>query len=241
MLHKTRGIVFRTIPYSDSSIIAHIYTRVFGLQSYLVSGAHARKSKVKATILQPLSIVEMSVTNREKTTLHRISDLVPVHAWTSIPFDIRKSSLVLFLNEILYKSIKEEESNPELFDFISHSLQILDLTQESCSNFHLVFLSRLAGLLGFAPHGSFSKETSIFNMNEGYFQSHEPSHAHFMPAETAEIFSIVLEANFENSHRLAITSRQRKALLLYMIQFYQLHISTMKEIKSHTVLEEVMG
>jgi DNA repair protein RecO (recombination protein O) len=241
MLHKTRGIVFRTIRYSDNSIIAHVYTRLFGLQSYLVSGAHGRKAKVKASVFQPLSIVEMNVSNREKSSLHRISDLVQTHAWVTIPFDIRKSSLVLFLNEILYKTIREEESNPELFDFISHSLQMLDLTEESCSNFHLIFLSRLAGLLGFAPQGVFSEETPFFNMSEGYFQSHEPSHAHFMPAEAGKSFSAVLEANFENSHALTITSRQRKELLLLLIEFYRLHIHTLKEIKSHTVLEEVMS
>jgi len=241
MLHKTRGIVFRTIRYSDSSIIVHVYTELFGLRSYLVNGARGKKAKVKASIFQPLAILEMNVTNREKSTMHRISDLVAAHAWTTIPYDIRKSSLLLFLNEMLYKSIKEEEANPALFEFISHALQILDLSHESTANFHLVFLTQLANLLGFSPHGVFSEDSSYFNLTEGNFQSHAPSHAHFMSPDTAKVFSEVLHVNFETGHTLLITSRQRRDLLRKIIEYYQLHIASVKEIKSHIVLEEVMG
>jgi DNA repair protein RecO (recombination protein O) len=241
MLHKTRGIVFRTIRYTDSSIIAHVYTELFGLRSYLINGAHGKKAKIKASIFQPLAIVEMNVTNREKSAMHRISDLVAAHAWTTIPYDIRKSSLLLFLNEMLYKSIREEEANPALFEFISHALQILDLSHESTANFHLVFLSQLANLLGFSPHGAYAGETSYFNLTEGNFQSHKPSHNHFMEPETAKHFSTVLHVNFETSHTLVITGRQRRDLLRKIIEYYQLHIASVKEIKSHIVLEEVLG
>jgi DNA repair protein RecO (recombination protein O) len=128
MLHKTRGIVFRIIRYSDTSIIANIYTESFGLRSYLVNGVHGKKAKIKASLFQPLALVEMNVTNREKSTMHRINDVMPVHTWTSIPYDIRKSSVLMFINEMLYKSVREEEANPALFEFISHAVQILDLS-----------------------------------------------------------------------------------------------------------------
>jgi DNA repair protein RecO (recombination protein O) len=241
MQHKTRGIVFRTIRYSDSSIIVHIYTEQFGLRSYLVNGAHGKKAKIKASVFQPLALVEMNVTNREKSHLHRITDLLPSQSWQSIPYDIGKSSILLFLNEMLSKAIREEEPNEALFEFISHSLQILDLSTESSMNFHLVFLSQLANLLGFSPHGSFSEDTPVFNLAEGHFQSHEPAHAHFMSAAISRIFSNVLGMNFENSHLLKMTSFERRELLRKIIEYYQLHISSVKEIKSHIVLEEVLG
>jgi DNA repair protein RecO (recombination protein O) len=241
MLHKTRGIVFRTIRYSDTSIIVHIFTELFGLRSYLVNGVHAKRAKVKASAFQPLALVEMNVTNREKSHMHRISDLLPAHPWNTIPYDIAKSSVLLFLNEVLYKAIREEEPHEALFEFISHSLQILDLSTESPANFHLVFLAQLAGLLGFSPHGTWSADTPVFNLTEGVFQGHEPSHAHFMSAEVSLAFAQVLGANFENAHSLPITTFRRRELLRKIIEYYQLHIATVKEIKSHVVLEEVLG
>jgi DNA repair protein RecO (recombination protein O) len=241
MLHKTRGIVFRIIRYSDTSIIANIYTESFGLRSYLVNGVHGKKAKIKASLFQPLALVEMNVTNREKSTMHRINDVMPVHTWTSIPYDIRKSSVLMFINEMLYKSVREEEANPALFEFISHAVQILDLSSENSANFHLVFLTQLANLLGFSPQGRYSDDTPVFNLAEGCFQSRVPSHVHYMPPETACLFSGVLDINFENCHSLGIQPRQRRELLRKIIEYYQLHISTVKEIKSHIVLEEVMG
>ncbi len=241
MLHKTRGIVFRTIPYSDSSLIVHIYTQVFGLRSYLVNGSHGKKAKIKANVFQPLSLVEMNVTNREKNSMHRISDITLIQAWTTIPYDILKSSLVMFLNEILSKSIREEEPNELLFEFISHAIQILDLSAESPANFHLVFLAQLADRLGFAPHGMWTDDTPYFNLAEGVFQGHEPSHPHFMSSPVSKMFAEVLQVNFENSHSLTMTGHMRKELLRKTILYFQLHISTVKEIKSHVVLEEVFG
>jgi DNA repair protein RecO (recombination protein O) len=241
MLHKTKGIVFRTIRYSDTSLIVHIYTELFGLQSYLVNGSHGKKAKIKANMFQPLSLVEMNVTNREKSTMHRISDLVPGQSWTSIPYDIYKSSVVLFLNEMLVKSIREEEPNAALFEYISHALQILDLSAESPANFHLVFLTKLANILGFSPHGNWSESTPVFNLAEGQFQGHEPSHIHFMPASLSKSFADVIAANFENAHLLQLNSSRRRELLRKTIEYYQLHISTVKDIKSHLVLEEVLG
>ena len=48
MLATTEGIVLHTIKYGESSVIATIYTRDFGRQSYLVNAAHGKHSKNKA-------------------------------------------------------------------------------------------------------------------------------------------------------------------------------------------------
>ena len=47
MLLKTRGIVFRAIHYSETSLIVDIYTEERGLQKYIISGVHSPKARVK--------------------------------------------------------------------------------------------------------------------------------------------------------------------------------------------------
>ena len=47
MLHKTRGIVFKTTDYGESSVIVQIFTEKFGLQSYIINAVKKPKAKNK--------------------------------------------------------------------------------------------------------------------------------------------------------------------------------------------------
>src|SRR5436190_3456251 len=127
MLHKTRGIVFHVTHYSESSVVAKIYTELFGLQSYLVNSVRKKNSKIKTAALQPLALIDLVVYHKERSGLQRLADAKNNPALKSIPFDVRKSSIVLFMNEVLFKSVKEEEANQPLFDFIFNSVQLLDM------------------------------------------------------------------------------------------------------------------
>ena len=59
MLATTEGIVLHLIKYRESSVITTIYTRDFGRQSYLINAARSKKSKNKASLLQPLFLVDL--------------------------------------------------------------------------------------------------------------------------------------------------------------------------------------
>ena len=107
MLHKIRGIVIKTTDYSESSVVAQIFTDKFGLQSYLINGVKKTKSKIKSNMLQPLHLLEMVVYHKPTGNLQRISELRNQPVLQSIPYDTIKSSLALFINEVLYKSLKQ--------------------------------------------------------------------------------------------------------------------------------------
>src|SRR6185369_6803150 len=161
MLHKTRGIVFHVTDYSESSVIAKIYTELFGLQSYLINGVRKKNPKVKPASLQPLALVDLVVYHKERSGLKRLADARNNPVLKSIPFDIRKSSVVLFMNEVLYKCVKEEEANQSLFDFIFNSIHLPELRSNPGSDFHLLFLLQLTKYLGFYPHENFSSSTPV--------------------------------------------------------------------------------
>jgi DNA repair protein RecO (recombination protein O) len=241
MLHKTSGIILHTINYSDASLIAKVYTEKFGLQSYMISGVRGKKSKTKASLFQPLALVDLVVSNSDKPGLQRISEMNSLHPYADIPYNIVKSSIVIFLNEILFRALKEEHPDEDLFLFIKNSLLILDLKTESCTNFHLCFLLQLSRFLGFYPQGAFSENTPYFELIEGRFVSHIPSHNNYLKASTVGFFSELLNTNFEEMHNVKIDSTQRKMLLHSFVLFFQLHIHSFGEIKSLAVLEEVIG
>ena len=239
MLHKTRGIIFNTFKYSDNSVIAKIYTEEFGLQSYLVNSVHRKKANTKIAVLQPLTLVDCVVYRKEKKQLQHAKEIKCSHPYVTIPSEIAKSSILIFLNEILYKSIKEEEKNSKLFEFIHTSLQVLDLKTENCSNFHLLFLAQLTKYLGFLPSGNFSEDTPYFDLQAGSFKSLEPKHPFCLTKNFSEKFNLLLNLSQDKLALLQITNGERKVLLEKLILYYEIHLDTMREIKSHKVLEEI--
>lgn len=241
MLHTTRGIVLQTFPYTDSSVIAKIYTELFGLQSYLVNAVHSKKSGTKINLLQPLSLVECVVYKKERKQLQRIKEIRSEHPYVSIPLDIVKSSIALFLNEILYKSIREEECDQALFEFIHGSLRVLDLDPGRCSNFHLYFMVELSRYLGFYPQGNFSEEGRYFDMQEGLFKPFEPSHPLYLDPALSWQLSALMKSNYARAASLNISLSERKQLLEKLITYFELHLVSIRDIKSHRVLEEVVS
>lgn len=239
MLHKTRGIILQTIPYSDSSIIARVYTELFGLQSYMVSGARRKRSETKVNALQPLSLVEMVTYHKEKRDMNRVKELKPEYLYTAIPYDIRKSSIALFLNEMVLKSIREVEANSSLFEFLHSSLKVLDLQEEGVANFHLVFLMKFSRLLGFHPQGAFSDKTAVFDLQSGLFSGQEPTHPYFLPPPQSRFWSQLAVCNYGSE--LPIDHATRRMLLEKLILYYELHISTVRDVISHRILEEVVA
>ncbi len=239
MLHKTEGIILHTVKYAESSLIAKIYTSEFGLQSYMVSGIKGKKSKHKSALLQPLSLVDLIVSNSNKAGLQRISEINLLQPYTTIPYNVIKSSIAIFLNEILYKVLKEEHADQDMFEYIKNSLLILDLKQESCSNFHIYFMTQLSRYLGFSPQEALSIQHVFFDLREGRFLNSLPSHSHYLNQINSNLFQQFMQAGFENFHLIKTDRQQRKELLQALILYYQLHISAFGEIKSLSILEEI--
>lgn len=241
MLHKTQGIILHTTNYSETSIIAKIYTRQFGVQSYIVSGTRSKKSNKRSQLLQPLTLLEMVVSNSEKTSLQRINEFTVAYHYSDLPSNILKSSIAIFLNEVLYKSLKEEHKDEELFDFIFHSFQILDLTNENYMNFHLSFMLQLSKFLGFYPQGEYSSSYSVFDLIEGKYINSLPAHQLFLRQEESECLFKLLKLSYEDAGYLKLSSAQRERLLAGIVKFYQLHISTFGEMKTVEVLRQILN
>jgi len=241
MLHNTSGIILHTTKYSETSLIVKIISPDFGVKSYIVSGVRSKKSKSKASLFQPLALVEMVVSNSDKTELQRISEINILYPYTDIPYNIIKSSIALFLNEVVYKAVKEQHADENMFEFIKNSLQVLDLKQDSCSNFHIFFMIQLSRYLGFFPEGQYSASTSIFDLQEGRFVYQFPRHTNYLNEIDSQLLDDLINAEYATVQQLKIDKTQRKQLLQALIKFYQFHISSFGEIKSYDILEQVIA
>ena len=152
MLHKTRGVVFRFTKYGETSIIVTLFTELFGLQSYIVNGVRSKSGKNKIALFQPLTLLDLVVYHREHANINRIKEVKCLYPYQSIPMDIKKSALAIFLIEVINKTVKEESHAQELCEFFIRSFITLDQMEERAENFHIIFLLKLSRLLGFGAH-----------------------------------------------------------------------------------------
>lgn len=241
MLIATRGIVLHHFKYSETSVIAKIYTELFGLQSYIIKGIRSSKSKNKLSILEHLSLVEVVAYHKNISGgIKTVKEIRSIHQFHTIPFEIEKSSIALFINEILYKSLKEEEKNQSLFDFLFHAIQMLDVSIDKFYNFHLVFMLQYAKYLGFFPRNNFDKLNTYFNMNEGLFQNRAPMDAEYITLPYSDLLNKMLYTNFEQISEITMGSSERRFLLEKLILYYRLHLDDFGKINSHKILQEVM-
>ncbi|MBI5218915.1 MAG: DNA repair protein RecO [Bacteroidia bacterium] len=239
MLGKTRGIVLRHIKYSDTGIIAHIYTEQWGRQSYFIKRAHGKKSKIKANYFSPLFLLELEVSNKTKRELQVITEAKISDPLTAIPFNIVKSSLAIFISEVLYKSIKEVTPNPELFNFLYNYILLLDKEEKGLQNFHIIFLMQLTKYLGFFPNNNYSETNIFFDMADGRFTSLMPNHSYFLGRETSPYFSKLIDTAYKEAVNFKITKSLRNELLSKLILYYKVHLISLNEIKSYEILKEV--
>jgi len=237
---KTRGIVFQHIKYGETSLIAKIYTEALGLQSYIIRGARKRKSNTKANLLDHGTLVDLVAYHRKKSNLQNVKDINLAYSFNTIPFDISKSSVLIFMSEILSKCIREEEPNKKLFDFAYASIELLDQTDQSISNFPLYFMLHLAKHLGFAPRNNYSVSNRYFDMQAGAFVMMNPMHDNIIDPSLSGILSQIISGSITSQENLKISSEKRVFLLNRLTDYYKLHLPLFGDIKSHHVLHEVL-
>lgn len=242
MICTTRGIVLRTFKHTDSSVIAKVYTDQFGLQSLLIKIGKTAKSKNKANLLQPLSCLELSIYFKEKNSLQSVREFGNHYVFTSIPFDTLKSSIALFMAEMIYRCIKEEEKNLLLYNFFLGQIKHLDLIEErlDVNNFHLKFLVGFSRFLGFYP-GNSHFQSSVFDISEGMFMQGSPMNEHRLEQELSLALHRVIESTANDTPALKISPSERRLLLKALIDYYNFHLPGMGPVKSHEVLETVLN
>lgn len=252
MLHSTRGIVFHSVKYSESSVIVKIYTGLFGLQSYLFKGIRNPKSRIKPGLFQPLTLLDLIVYHKERHTLQSVKEVRLAQPYQAIPYDIRKSAVALFINELVYKAIREEETNPSLFEFLWSSCLHLDETDVSVSDFHLLFALQLCHHLGIFPQTNYSQQCPVFNLREGHFQPSIPGHPHYLDPEMSRRFNQLLgfcsreeregnKTEFRINGESFLSANTRGQLLETILLYYQLHLPGFKGMQSHHVLHTVLS
>ena len=233
---KTKAIVISTIKYQEKSLIVKCFTLSDGLKSYFVREAFSsRKSNQKIAYFQPLTILEIEAIHKNKGTLENFKEIKIAIPFHSIHSDVVKSTIVMFISEILHHSIHEEEKNEAFFTFLETALHWLD-NHDEIANFHLILLLEATKYLGFYPDIS-NTEYKFFEMTEGIFS---PFHAiSSLTEHETNLFKKLIDLKFDNDQKSFHIERQ--ILLKILIDYYSFHLDGFKKPKSLDVLKEVFS
>ncbi|MCA8832811.1 DNA repair protein RecO [Hymenobacter pini] len=240
MLIKTRGIVLSYLRYRETSIIARVYTEQLGLQSYVVNGVRKAKPPGRIALFQPFTLLDLVAYTSRSGGLTRLSEYRCSEPFRTLPYDVRKSSVALFLSEIVGRVLQEEEQNEPLFAFLHDAIQAFDQQETGFENFALEFLLQLSHYLGFGPETGEEITSQVAFAAEGGNSTsvvrHTPAAMRFQE------FEQYFDALLHQPGAAAIPNgRIRRELLDVLIRYYQLHVEHLGDVRSLAVLSEVLA
>ena len=239
MIDKFDGIVLRTLKYSDSLLIVDIYTRQRGRLSFLVPASRSKRGRVRSVLFQPLSMLSFTASYRQGKQLSRINDVQPYAMYSSIPYNVVKSSIAMFLAEVLTYSLREEEGNESLFVFLDRSFTLFDNLEKGYADFHIIFMSQLLRYLGIFPNINDFSVGDFFDLSQGCIVKEHPLHPAFLMPQDSVSFVEILRVGYESMHILSLNRELRGAYLATLIEYYRLHIPDFPKLKSFEVLKEL--
>ena len=233
-----RGLVLRSIKYSDNSLIVTVFTEVEGLHSYMVRGIHSKTSKTRTNYFHPLTLIEYTATVSNKARLETIKEIIHAHCFT-LEFNPVKNAIALFLAEVLAKTLRGTEPYPELFQFLEYSFNTFEQQQTSLANFHLIFLIQYSKYLGCIPDNNFNQDNTFFGIAAGCFLPTRPDNAHYLEPEPSHRMSQLLNTNYDDAEKLMLNVTQRRELLSTLVAYYQYHHLIDSPFTSISVLEQL--
>ena len=239
MVEKFEGIVLRTRKYSDGLMIADIYTAQHGRMSFLLPVSHSKRSRVRSVLFQPLSMLSFTASVKMSSALSRISEVFPHSMYSSIPNNVVKSSIALYIAELLTYVLRESEKDEPMFAFLERSFTLFDNIEHGYADFHLVFMVQLLRFLGIYPNLEGFVPGSYFDMAQGCVVHEHPLHPNFLMPESSVPFVELLQTGYDSMHVLSLNRKLRGTHLATLAAYYRLHIPDFPELKSGDVLREL--
>lgn len=236
--YKARGIILGTLKYGEKGVVVHMLTDVCGRQSYMVQGVRPTAKGSKMALLQPMFAVEFEGLTSSKMSMHRLKELAPGIVLQTTPFDVRKSTMALFMAEVLYRLVRENEPTEELFNFVWGSVAALDAIDEGIANFHLWFLANLSRPLGFSPDNSYT-DGAWLDIRDGHFTPHALMPSMALTPENARLLHDMLECDVRYLGEIGLNRTQRVEFLEAMLKYYAYHLDTIRSVESIRILKEV--
>ena len=208
-IHK--GFVIHTRDYRETSSILNIFTSQGGIESLIFKGKHTNKDRFKFSIFN-----EYSFTFNEKYSLPYLTKFEILNQYI---FDKKYYLLGLYVNELLYKTLKDGYDFDKVYIHYKEFLINLSDTNDSLRRLALLFEKNLLQDLGYEI--SLSENETIVNDKYYYYDYNEGFKLDLSLENKSSILGSDLESFFMNTLTCEKTiSNIRSVIRKIFIQIY---------------------
>lgn len=239
MIVKTRGVVLHYIKYSDSSGIVNVFTQQAGRQSYMVRGINKGRKVMRNAMFQSLTILDLEGSHSSKREVQQLKNCTLGYVPTTTNFSPAKSSVAIFLAEVLNSALHEDAPDQGLYDFIEKSIISLDQAEGSIANFHIMFLAKLTRFLGFGPTVPESENELVFDLSNGVFGQVPPVSGEYASQASSRLLALFLQTPFHEMGKIKLEKGERRDLLGLLLKYYSLHVPGFRKINSTAILYDL--
>jgi DNA repair protein RecO (recombination protein O) len=233
MNYSCRAISLLNYKYGEESIIAKIFTEEYGLISYSVKRGRSKKSKNKISLLQHMSLINISAQKKQKNEIQFLKEISLSQSLINSYLNINKQLLRMFMAEVLEKILVSNEQDKRLFNFIWNEIILLDTLEKVSSNYALNYLLSITYYLGFYPSKE-NIELDFFDLEKASFVEKEDNRGMIIKGENLVFFKSLLINNNNN-----IPYKNRKEILKLILKYYKTHYYNLENIKSFDVIDDM--
>jgi DNA repair protein RecO (recombination protein O) len=238
MLYTTRAIVLHYQKYNDKSLVVKAYTQADGLKTLFVR----LSGKIGLSYFQPLTLLNIVSYKKENNNMQNLKEVSLAEPWHSLHGNVIKGSLAVFMAEVFIKSVKHEEKDDDLFEFLETTTRNLEFARDIPALFPHAYLIGLSRFLGFFPTLPPEGSMAYFDLMVGEFTHTIPMHPHYTDStETSLLAQCINWYMSEGGVHFHPDKPRRELLLLRLLEYYRIHIETMGTIRSHLILKEVLA
>lgn len=241
MTEITRGIVLNYTKYSDSSGIVNLFTQHAGRQAYMARGVNKGRKNMRSALFQPLMILDVEASHSQKREVQQMKSCTLGYVPTSTPYDISKSSVAMFIAEVLTSALREESRDERLYRFLEDSVIYLDQATEGSANFHIMFLVKLSIYLGFGPSLPDTGDLPVFDLTNGVFGLVPPVSGEYASQVNSSALRTFIATPFSEMSFIKLDRDERSGLVDLLLKYYALHIPGFSRINSARILHDVFG
>ena len=230
-----KAIFLWKVRFRESSFMVKFLSERGALETFVFQGSKGLK-KGQLAQLFPLNEVEVETYKSPKSSLASIRNVKTLKTRTNIRGKMEQTAVAFFLAEIIAKSLKENDAQKSLFDFVSSSIDLFEERYQP--NFYLVFLLKSTRYLGIEPSNHFlENRRSFFDLNEGQFTILRPVHLNYLEVHESKLLRNLMADGY--NFEIQLSKTDRNILRDSILKYYSLHLEGVAGLKSLSVLQEL--
>lgn len=240
MLQNITCIALRTVKVSDRQDLITVWSREAGRTSFAVPAGNSAAARRRRALTSPLSVFECVADIRAGREIHTLRELNAAPFSLALVSSPAKSLTAIFLAEVLDNLLRKTEADAMLSQFIFASIEIFaGLPARAAANFHIIFLLRLMHFAGIEPDMGEYCRGRVFDIREGRFLVARPLHGQFLDAGECRMLSLMQRVDYFTSGRLPLSRATRNMAVDRILNYYQLHLGSLSNIKSLEILRRM--